>query len=120
MMLPILLAAALGAGEPSATCSPGPAVNAASVRSVTRVGDLNRYVLGIQVTNAGNSAQPSNTLQSVDVIQNEGKIDQKGVPPLRPGQSYTATYTFTRSVEAADGTTQFVFRIRDCSYAFSA
>jgi hypothetical protein len=68
----------------------------------------------------GNSAQPSNTLQSVDVIQNEGKIDQKGVPPLRPGQSYTATYTFTRSVEAADGTTQFVFRIRDCSYAFSA
>lgn len=136
MMLPTLLAAAFSLGNALTSTAPanphavaqaaasscstaGPAVTGATVRSVTRNGDLNHYVIAIQVTNTGRSTQPGNTLQSVDVLQNDVKVDQKGVLPLRPGQTTTVTYAFDRAVEAASGTTQFVFRLHDCSYAFA-
>ena len=136
MMLPTLLAAALTLGSALGNSAPanasgsiqqgtvscsasGPTVTGASVRSVARNGDLNRYVVAIVVTNVGSQSQSGNTLQSVDVMQNDVKVDQKGVIPLHAGQTTTVTYQFERSAEAAPGSTNLVFRIHDCSYAFS-
>jgi len=54
--------------------------------------DLNRYTLTISVTNVGSQAQKASTLQSVDIALDGTKNGQKGVPPLRPGQTYSFNY----------------------------
>jgi hypothetical protein len=102
-----------GAGTVAAmTCSGAdPAIASATVKSTKPQGGLNVITVAITVVNRGTQGQASNVLQSVEVYQNDVKIDRKGIPPLRPGQSYTALYTFQRSTEASPGTTNLRFRL---------
>jgi hypothetical protein len=110
MLTPLLVALLAGNVQIAAAC-PEPAMMQAAVRSVTQNGDLNHYVVAITVTNQGGAAQPGNTLQSVAVYQDTDKVDQKGLPPLRPGQSATVTYAFDRSTLARARTTKLRFKL---------
>ena len=87
-----------------------PAITTAIVKNVTPQGGLNHYQFAITIVNNG-SAQASNTLQSVDVYQNQQKLDAKSVPPLAAGQSYTVTYVSDRSRQAGDGTSKLTFKL---------
>jgi len=82
-----------------------PAIVSAAVQSTASDGRVNRYSVAIRVANLGAAKQPSNLLQSVDVYENGIKLDTKGLPPLRPGQSYTFVYVYQRSTDAGAGTT---------------
>jgi hypothetical protein len=116
LLLPIALAAPLIAT--SSSCSgPDPAITGAVVQSHTSNGDINTYVVAITVQNVGTKGQPSNLLQSVEVMQNGDHVDQKGLQPLRPGQKQTVTYTFTRSHGAAAHTTRLTFNLLQHTYA---
>ena len=66
--------------------------------------------VAITVENVGTAKQPGNTLQSVEIYQSETKTGTKGIPPLRPGQSYTFVYSFARSSEAAARSTSLRLR----------
>jgi hypothetical protein len=96
-----------------ASCSgPDPAITGAVVKSQTMsAGGLNTYTIAITVQNVGSKGQPSNLLQSVEVMQNGDHVDQKGLQPLRPGQRQTVLYTFTRSHGAAPHTTRLTFAL---------
>ena len=103
-----------------------PALTHAALQTVTRAGALKHYVVEVTVKNVGNRAQPSNLLQSVEVLQNGDHVDQKGLPPLRPGQSATVTYAFDRAASAGARTTRLTFVLsqtvaipgpQDCSTA---
>lgn len=72
---------------------------------------LNRYTLRGKVVNLGSRAQSSNTLQFVDIYEGRTKLDSRGVPPLKPGQSYTFGYVASRSAQAGDRTTTLAFRM---------
>jgi len=78
------------------------------VRNMTSDGNLNHYRINGVVTNDG-PAQPSNTLQAVDVYKGPVKIDSKSVPPLKAGQSFTFTYISDRSSDAGTGTSHLRF-----------
>ena len=94
-----------------APCSTnGPAISSARLQGVSHEGALNRYHIAVTVTNGGPS-QPGNTLQSVQIYQNGDKNDQKGVPPLKTGQSYTFVHDFLRSSDANERTTNFRFTL---------
>jgi len=80
-------------------------------------GGLNRYTIAIMVQNVGSKGQPSNLLQSVEVMQNGDHVDQKGLQPLRPGQKQTVLYTFTRSHGAAPHTTRLTFSLAQRTYS---
>ncbi len=115
LLLPIALAAA-----PASCSGPDPAITGAVVQSQTMTpGGLNSYTIAITVQNVGSKGQPSNLLQSVEVMQNGDHVDQKGLQPLRPGQKQTVTYTFTRSHGAAPHTTRFDFVLAQRTYAIS-
>jgi len=88
-----------------------PAIIAVSVKNVSQDGGSNVYHLAGTVTNVGTARQPSNTLQFVDIYINGQKSDARGVPPLRPGQSYAFGYDFRRSSDAGDGTSRLRFQI---------
>src|SRR5215469_11655686 len=103
-MLALMLAAALSGGP----CA-DPTIVSAGVQSVTQNGALNHYTVAITVMNQGDVAQPSNLLESVDVIQASRKTGQMGLQPLGPHQSQKVTYSFDRSVEAGNGTTDLTF-----------
>lgn len=100
-------------GAPAATCAgPNPAITSVAVKNVTSNASTNEYHLVGTVTNLGSQAESSNTLQFVDVYVDRMKRTDRGIPPLRPGQSYQFGYTWTRSVDAGTGTTTAHFRIR--------
>lgn len=107
-----LLTAALALARPAAgaaatSCSGAdPAILSARVQGTTSDGSVNRYSLAIRVANLGRAKQPSNVLQSVEIYENGIKLDTKGLPPLRPGQSYTFVYVYQRSTDAGAGTTE--------------
>lgn len=82
-----------------------PAIVSATVQSTNTGGGINRYSLAIRVANLGSAKQPSNLLQSVDIYENGIKLDTKGLPPLRPRQSYSFVYVYQRSADAGAGTT---------------
>jgi hypothetical protein len=103
-MLAFMLAAALSGGP----CA-DPSIVSAGVQSVTQNGALNHYTVGITVMNQGDVSQPSNLLESVDVIQAGQKSGQMGVQPLGPHQAQKVMYSFDRSVEAGNGTTDLTF-----------
>jgi hypothetical protein len=111
MMIPALLAAILVGNAPVAVACSGaePAIVGAALQSRTTNGNLNHYVVAVHVKNLGSKGQPSNTLQSVEVLQNGDHVDQKGLPPLRPGQTATVFYAFDRSAGAAGHTTRLSF-----------
>lgn len=114
-MLPFLLSAALFNSPIIAAggvCSGAdPAIVGASLKSATPNGDLTHYVVDVTVTNRGGAGQPSNLLQSVDVYQDATKVDQKGVLPLKPGQTAVVEYRFDRSNQAAHRSTRLRFQL---------
>jgi hypothetical protein len=99
-----------------------PAITSVVVKNVTSNGQVNQYHIVGTVTNLGAAGQPSNTLQFVDIYVDRSKRDDRGVPPLAPGQSYTFGYTWVRSMDAGNGTTTAHFRMdmrqgQDCNPA---
>lgn len=89
-----------------------PTVTSANVVNVAHDGNLNHYRVAINIANTTDGTQAGNTLQFVDVFHARQKLDAIGVPPLHPGKSYQAFYTFTRSSDAGDGTTTLLLPIR--------
>lgn len=113
-LLAIMLAQTSGyqSGSPSQQCSGAdPAVVSAGIQNVAHDATVNRYTIAITVVNRGSAKQPSNLLQSLAIYQDATKVGQKGVPPLKPGQSYTLTYVFVRSNEAVAGSTRLRFTL---------
>jgi hypothetical protein len=117
-MTRLLTAAALAAmactpvaGQAASCAGPNPAITSVSVKNVTSDGRLDTYHLVGTVTNLGSQAQASNTLQFVDIYAETDKHDNRGVPPLAAGQSYTFGYDWQRSADAGKGTTTVHFRI---------
>jgi subtilase family serine protease len=105
--------AALPAGAQAAGCSGAdPALTSVKVANVTSDGSLKTYTLVGTVTNLGNQKQASNVLQFVDISLNGARLNDRGIPPLAPGQSYTFSYAWQRAVGAGDGTTTMHFHIR--------
>jgi hypothetical protein len=108
---------------PAAGCAgANPAITSVVVKNVTSVGLLNTYHMAGTVTNLGSQGQPSNTLQFVDIYIDGQKRNDRGIPPLAPGQSYTFGFDWSRSSGAGPGTTTVHFRIRmvqgmDCNPA---
>jgi hypothetical protein len=108
-MLLATLIAQTGSGAPCAGALP--AISSVAVERTTQVGELNDYTLRVSVLNRGDLSQAGNVLQSVDIYRDGTKVDQKGVPPLKAGGTYTFLYFFQRNSDAGDGTTTFTFRM---------
>ncbi len=115
MIRTIALAAFVAAQLPgiaiAASCG-GPTVTAVMVQSVTSTRYLNYYHVTATVKNRGDEAQAGNVLQFIDVTQYGDRLDDRGVPPLAPGHSYTITYVWKRAVDAGKLTTPLDFRMR--------
>jgi hypothetical protein len=89
-----------------------PVITAVTLQTVGKTPYLNLYHLTAKVTNLGNQAQAGNALQFVDIVQYGGRLDDRGVPPLAPGESYTVHYVWPRSADAGKGTSPLDFRVR--------
>lgn len=89
-----------------------PIVTSVSVIGVTKTHYLNLYRVDATVTNVGTEAQAGNVLQFIDVMQYGNRLDDRGVPPLAPGQTYTISYVWKRAVDAGNWTTPLDFRVR--------
>jgi hypothetical protein len=101
------------AAASAATCGgPNPAITSAVVKSVTNSGGINTYHIAGRVTNLGGQAQASNTLQFVDIYIDRQKRNDRGIPPLAPGQGYTFGFDWSRSSDAGPGTTTVRFQMR--------
>lgn len=105
-MLALILAAAL---TPSLCANPS--ILSAGVQSIATNGALKHITIRITVANQGGVRQPSNLLQSLDVLQDGEKVGKIGLQPLRPKQSQKVTYSFDRSAEADAGTTDLTFTL---------
>ncbi|MGB6063067.1 MAG: hypothetical protein WBG27_15305, partial [Candidatus Aquilonibacter sp.] len=99
---PALAAACMGAD---------PAIVSVAVKGMQSSGGLNRYTLSGKVANLGSAGQAPNTLQFVDIYKGSTKLDSRGVPPLRAGQSYAFEYVTERSAQAGAQTTALGFRM---------
>ena len=114
-MLTLLALTLISTGVASAACAGAdPAITAAFVKSVTSqggAGSVNRYNISGTVSNVGSEGQASNVLQFVDIYENGDKLDSRGVPPLKPGQSYAFSYAVMRSADAGKGTGILTFRL---------
>lgn len=88
----------------------GPAITNAVATQVGTNGDLTTYDVSVTVKNDG-PAEPSSLLQSVQVYQDQTKVDQKGTQPLPAGGSTTVHYRFSRSSQAEPGSTRLHFRL---------
>lgn len=107
----LLTAQTITASASTACAGANPAITSVAVKGVNSDGGLNRYQLSGTVVNLGRTAQPSNTLQFVDIYKGSTKLDAKGIPPLKPGESYTFSYVSVRSHDAGNGTTTLAFRL---------
>jgi len=113
LMLTAILLAQLSANAAAASCAGAdPAIVSAKVQSVVSNGGVNHYTLVGKVTNLGSAKQASNVLQFVDIYQNGTRLEDRGVPPLAPGQSYTFSYDWQRASDAGNGTTTMNFSLR--------
>jgi len=90
----------------------GPTITSVTLQSMTPSRYLNYYHVTATVTNRGDQAQAGNVLQFVDVNQYGDRLDDRGVPPLAVGQSYTISYVWKRAVDAGKWTTPLDFSIR--------
>lgn len=108
----VLPALAPQAAAAAGCAGANPALTSVTVKNVTTSGQLNTYHIVGTATNLGSQAQPSNTLQFVDVYVDRMKKTDRGIPPLAPGQSYTFGFDWPRSTDAGSGTTTVHFRIR--------
>lgn len=103
-MLGLILAAAVSAGS----CA-NPSIVSTTVQSVTTNGRLSHITVAVTVENLGSIKQPSNLLQSLDVLQDGEKTGRIGLQPLRPHGSQKVTYGFDRSADADTGSTELTF-----------
>jgi len=101
-----LLAMASGAACPGAD----PAITNVTT-SLAAGTDVNTYTLDVTITNLGSVRQPSNTLQSVVIYLDGQKKDEKGLPPLGPGKTYSFPYLVHRNADAARGSTAVRLRL---------
>jgi hypothetical protein len=90
----------------------GPTVTSVTLQGMTPSRYLNYYHVTATVTNRGDQAQAGNVLQFVDVNQYGDRLDDRGVPPLAVGQSYTISYVWKRAVDAGKWTTPLDFSVR--------
>jgi hypothetical protein len=88
-----------------------PAIVSVAVKGMQSSGGLNHYTLSGKVVNLGSMGQASSTLQFVDIYKGSTKLDSRGVPPLRAGQSYPFEYVTERSAQAGAQTTTLGFRM---------
>jgi hypothetical protein len=113
MLAPALLATLLLAQSSammSQACSGAVAtIDSVAVNDVQNNGDTENYALRGSVTNHSSRRQAAKVLQSIDVTQDGQKINEIGIPPLRPGQSYQFHQSVTRSSIAGRGTTHLNF-----------
>ncbi|HEY6327022.1 MAG TPA: hypothetical protein VIW73_10985 [Candidatus Cybelea sp.] len=109
--LVVFVAAQLPGIAVAASCG-GPTVTAVAVQSMNATRYLNYYHVTATVTNRGDAGQAGNVLQFIDVNQYGDRLDDRGVPPLATGQSYTITYVWKRAVDAGKWTTPLDFSIR--------
>lgn len=117
MRIIVIVAAALlatpSANAAAAGCAGSdPAITSVRVANVANNGLVNHYTLVGTIANLGNQSQAKNVLQFVDIYYSGNRINDRGIPPLAPGQSYNFSYDFQRSTDAGTGTTQLHFRIR--------
>ena len=108
-----MLALAVSTALPAvAACSGAdPGITIARVASVQTAGGLSHYHLSITVVNHGTQGQASNVLDSVQMYQDGIKVDEKGLPPLKAGASYTFTHDYVRASDAGKGTTVYRFQL---------
>jgi hypothetical protein len=112
MVLATLALFALAQTPAFAACTGAdPAIVSASAKSMMSNGQVNKYAVNIRVVNLGRKNQPSNLLQSVEIWQNDVKLDMKGLPPLKAGQSYSFTYVYQRSTDAGAGTSDLTLKL---------
>ncbi len=98
---------------PAATCAGAdPAITTVKMQNVTSSGSLNYYHMVGTVTNLGAAAQASNVLQFVDIYRDGQRLDDRGIPPLGPGKSYTFSFVWPRAVDAGQNSTTMRFSIR--------
>lgn len=107
----VLLGLATSAAASAACSGADPKITNVVVKSVSSDGKLNHYQISGTVVNLGSQAQPPNTLQFVDIFMDTDKVDAKGIPPLKPGESYNFSYVSHRSVDSANGSTPMRFVI---------
>ena len=109
-MLSITLAALVSPSVASAAChGVDLGIGSVKVANVASNGSVNHYTLVGTVTNTGDQKQPSNALQFVDIFTNGQRVNDRGIPPLAPGQSYTFSYVWPRSTDAGNDTTTIRF-----------
>jgi hypothetical protein len=94
-----------------------PTITSVALRNVSHTPYLNLYHVTATVTNLGSSPQPGDVLQFVDVEQYGGRLDDRGVPPLAPGESYTVNYIWPRSSQAGKWTSPLAFQLRPVTSA---
>jgi subtilase family serine protease len=112
-MLFIVLAALVSPSLASAGCHGFDlGISSVKVANVTSNGSLNHYTLVGTVTNTGDTKEPSNARQFVDIFTNGQRVNDRGIPPLSPGQSYTFSYVWQRSTDAGNATTLMRFSLR--------
>lgn len=109
--------ASLPIGAAAQCYGANPAVTSVAVRSVSHTPHLTLYHVSATVTNLGDAAQAGDVLQFVDVVQYGGRLDDRGIPPLGPGQSYTVNYIWPRSSDAGKWTSPLDFHLRNVSAA---
>ena len=119
-VLVLFAVAQLPIGAVAACTTPSPALATVAVQRVERTPYLNLYHVRVTVTNRGNQSQAGNALQFVDVTQYGDRLDDKGIPPLRPGESYSWTYVWKRSADAGSGTTPLNFHYRPYQSALAS
>ena len=113
IILTAVLLTQLSVNAAAAGCAGAdPAITSVRVQNVSGNGSLNHYTLVGKVTNLGNQGQASSVLQFVDIYQNGTRLEDRGVPPLAQGQSYTFSYDWQRASDAGTGTTTMHFSLR--------
>jgi hypothetical protein len=110
--LVLLVLAQVPIGVRAACDGANPTVTAVTLHGMSRTAYLDLYHVTATVTNTGSETQMGNVLQFVDVDQYGARLDDRGVPPLAPGQSYTVSYVWPRSVDAGKLTSPLDFRVR--------
>jgi hypothetical protein len=107
----LLFASGYAPANAAACIGPDPAIVSVAVKGMQSSGGLNHYILSGKVVNLGSTAQAANTLQFADIYKGSTKLDSRGIPPLKAGQSYAFEYISARSAQAGAQTTSLGFRM---------
>lgn len=108
----LFVLAQIPVGAQAACDGANPAITSVTLHGMTHTRYLDLYRVTATVTNVGGSAQSGNVLQFVDVAQYGARLDDRGIPPLAPGQSYTVAYVWPRSADAGRLTSPLDFHVR--------